>query len=263
MAYVFDLIEAYISKYDENDKPFALLPFIPLMRGEMDEQLLLELGKIPVYDCHNNLNKYECQMCGSRDLDTDHTAAEIICIDCGIVQPFIEAVIGYEGYKNVSFQQKSIYCSVKYLNLLLDELSCKSCKIDYEMIEKVSIHVGDDISYINVRKCLRKLGYMQSYLKIPTILFELDKNKFPAVKLTAVERNRLEFQFKQYLDAFNRLMGKYRKNGLSLHFVLLKLAKMNKIEMGHALHPPKGPASINRHESIWKEICILNKWIYI
>lgn len=192
--------------------------------------------------------------CGSKEFVYDSTFDETICSNCALVTSFQKRT--YSGYLPDTFSKikKTQYCQVEYVKLRLTELQCGILKLDKKMIEELKYALRHkEINIHNVRKSLRILGYKQMYLRIPIILNTLDPKKYPPLKLTARDVNKIVGHFKNYIDKWNKLKDKRgRKNLLNYQFVLKKIfEKLGMQDKTHFLNIPKGKKTLEQHEEIW------------
>lgn len=248
---------------DEQD-PEVLLKYIALIRGEYDEQLLMELG----YPAEPLDPRLICISCGSTDAFVfDERYFETICETCGVVQNGSEYEVdkvGYMDYKNLNIIRKSEYKHIDHLENILYEFQCKRGVIDTNMLQQIQQRIEGPITFLRVRKVLRGLGYRQHYLWIPTILQNLAPDQFKPLLITQMQMNRIKRVFKQYLFSFTELKRQgviQRNNVLNYHFTIKMICRMVDIpEMEHYLSPPKGIKTIENHMYIWSLICEANAW---
>ena len=161
--------------------------------------------------------------------------------------------------------KKSIYDPVAYIQIRLDELSCKRIVVNPDMLETIKEQLkGQYPSVKKIRHILRTCGYQQCYLQIPTILNTLRPKSFPALTLSSSENRKIIWYFKKYIETWHSLKDTKRKNALHNHYVLSKIFQMiDRNEFIHYLYLPKGKRTIKNHNIFWKEICKLNKWKYL
>lgn len=207
-------------------------------------------------DCHGDGNY----------LVYDSRADETSCRSCGFVQPFNHTCFtGYNEYlPDTSVRiSKSIYKQKDYLERKLDELACARIVVSEEIINQVVLELnGSEANLKNIKQILFKMGHKQKYLQIPTILYTLDPNKFPPIKLSCHQRIKVVNMFSSYIAVFDQINQKRRKNLLNYHFVLKQIFQFLKIKIyPHHFNLPKGRKTLENHEEIWKDICIFNKWL--
>lgn len=200
------------------------------------------------------LMKRECE-CGSNKFEYDSLADDKICILCGVVQNFTSANIGFIQYKQINKIKPSIYKPIAHLRLILEEMSCKRISVDDEMISKIKNKLnGKKVSYKNVKRLLRKLGYTQHYLQMPCILNTLDSEKYPVLKLSSFQIKNIELLFRKFVDTYFSLSVKERqnrKNIINYHYILKKICiKLNYIHVVPFLHPPDKNTT-KKLEDIW------------
>ncbi len=212
--------------------------------------------------------KYNCKDCFSDNLFYNQNLDETVCTKCGLVQNFnnhyLRNSIEYLP-ETSNIIKKSIYKHQDYLNRKLDELSCSRIYIKPKILDEILIELNDKVAtYAILKKILRKLGYKQKFLQIPTILNTLYPDTYPPIKLNFHQRDKLEKMFLLYIDSFFILKNKgliIRKNLLNYNFVFFKLFDYLKLNIKkHYFQLPKGRKTIENHEKIWKLIFQFNKW---
>jgi len=249
-----------MNKLDKITDPNLLLRYLPLIRGEKREDLLCELnGLIPTMEINSPPIVKENE-CSHNETTYDDKYADVICLDCGFICANTFSYVGYSDYQNLNIIKKSLYKPIDHLNIILDELCCYRVIVDEELIEELKSFIPNNYKDIKtVRKTLRKLGYKQHYLLLPTIMQHLDPVNFSPIQITSDNRRDIIYLFKQYLQEFYRLQHSgeiIRKNCLNYHFVLLKITtNLNICEnIIKFLNPPKGQKTIDEHERIWSLI---------
>ena len=242
----------YLQILDKHIKenPQDALKYLPLLRGEVDEPLLYELGiKLDISPIIN-----EC--CG--EIVFDETNWEYICKGCAIVQNYVKSSISYSDRLNMNFTKQSEYSQIEYIKLILHELQCNKNEMEDSVIQEIYIHIKKKVNYENVRKSLRKLGYKQIYLKIPSILNKLDPINYPPLLLKSSDFHHIIRMFKKYSNIFRQLTPEKRmnrKNILNYHFMIWKITdEMGLTSVKKHLHVPKCKKTLMNHEKIWKEM---------
>ena len=248
----------------EDKHPMELLPYLPLLRGEIRPDLLLDLGYIPQH-MEETRFQYSASECNHTADVFDSTTCEDICLECGIVKHHRSHQIGYSDMCNFSTTRKRLYKPLDHLIIILEEMQCKRMVIPDRMLEDIQEALCDKpIHFTSVRKVLRRLGYKQHYMMIPTILQNLNPTSFPPLQLSNQEILQIQKRFKMYLEAFYHLTAEdkqHRKNILNYHFVIRKIAQQLQLtKMFTYLQPLKGVKTITNHERIWRIICTHNGW---
>lgn len=243
--------------------PILLLKYMPLFRGEDRPDLLESLGIIQDYSEGVTDTIVETSGCYHTNLVDDDRLADTICTDCGVVMNGYEKTnIGYNEYKNFNFIKPSIYKPVDHLILILTEFQCARVDICKDMIEDVKYKLGEQASEIKqVRKVLRKLGYKQHYLLLPSIMNAIDPGKFKPVRLTSREVRLITTKFSEYLCQFEALRKSgesKRKNLLNYHYVIKRICQFIKLpnlkEMSIYFHLPSGVKTMEEHDRMWNMI---------
>lgn len=196
--------------------------------------------------------------CGNNKFEFDYLTDDKICLECGMVQNYTSANIGFVQYKQINKLKPSIYKPIAHMRLILEEMCCKRISVQDGMVEKIKIKLGNKkVNYQNVKKLLRKLGYTQHYLQMPCILHTLDPKRFPFLKLSSHEIRNIESMFKLFLQVYFSLSLKERdnrKNIINYHYVLKKICIKLKYEhVFQYLHPPDIKTTI-KLEKIWNVI---------
>lgn len=146
-----------------------------------------------------------------------------------------------------------------HLDNILLELQCGRSRDLENIAEHVSSQL-DKVDYIGVRKSLRKLGYKQHYLMIPSIMHQIDPKQFPPWVPKRGQVGKIKKYYYKYLDRFGGLPLEAKggkKNNLNYHFCIQKIAMVLGIkEIVPFLNPPKGKKTIQRHEHIWSLLSI-------
>lgn len=196
--------------------------------------------------------------CGSKKFDMDILIDDKICIECGLVQNFTSANIGFIQYKQINKIKPSIYKPLAHMRIILEEMSCKRINVCEDMINKIKFALGNKkLTYKNVKKLLRKLGYTQHYLQMPCILNQMDQERFPPLKMSSKQIINIESHFKLFVEVYFSLSLKERqnrKNIINYHYILEKICK--KLKYTHIipfLHPPD-KKTIKKLDCIWELI---------
>lgn len=201
---------------------------------------------------------FNCLECDSSSLQYDSLCDETICPNCGLVQHYNQAMPVHRGYLPDTFSKikSTQYKEVVYLKLRLTELQCGVEKIPLDMIEKLEVHFkSHPLNIYTLRKALNYFGYKQLYLRIPIILYTLDPEKYPPMRLTSRQVSKIVNLFKHYLSIWQSLPKSKRcgrKNFLNYQFVLKKIF----IQLGlesciKFLNLPRGKKTLKEHEYIW------------
>lgn len=201
---------------------------------------------------------FNCIDCSSKDLVHDSIYDETICTVCGTVQHYNQAHPIHTGYLPDTYSKikSTQYKEVVYLKLRLTELQCGVLKISPEMIGKLKDHFKTrPLTIYTLRKALNYFGYKQLYLRIPIILYTLDPEKYPPMKLSSRQVSKIVNLFKHYLSRWQELPTSKkcgRKNFLNYQFVLKKIfIKLNLEECIKFLNLPRGKKTLKQHEYIW------------
>ena len=255
-------VQQFIVSTLKDATPEQLLEFMPLLKGQYDEILLRRLGYIPNIIDQVYPDVYPVTTpCGHGMMIHDDCQSDNICSECGIILAKTEYTIGYNDRKNYQLTRASIYNPIDHFQVILEEMQCKRCDIEYTMLDEIRHAIGNKpITYYNVRRVLRKLDYRQHYLWIPTILQNLEPSLYQPLQLTSVQTNHLRRRFQEYLIAFHELTPRernYRKNILNYHFVLSELAKqLGYLHILPYIQELRGQKTIDNHNQIWKLICL-------
>jgi hypothetical protein len=244
----------------------VLLRYMPLIRGEYVIELLNELGYIESLSLdETNKNTETCVNCKSYgQLLFDNKQADLICSQCGCIKNEMDVHIGYNDYKNLNIIRKSIYKPLDHLTLILDEFCCKRTQMDDELLKNIVDYIQkkkEKMTIKTVRKSLRKLGFKQHYLMLPTIMENLNPNMYKPCVLSGGDRIRIEAMFKKYIIQFEEsrvVLRIKRKNLLNYHFVIYKIVQILNIDSNiiQYLNLPKGGKTLREHETIWNQLQI-------
>lgn len=201
---------------------------------------------------------FNCIDCSSHSLVHDSIYDETICTACGVVQHYNQTLPIHTGYLPDTFSKikSTQYKEIVYLKLRLTELQCGVLKISPEMIEKLKEHFQSrPLTIYTLRKALNYFGYKQLYLRIPIILYTLDPEKYPPMKLSSRQVSKIVNLFKHYLSIWQTLPTSKkcgRKNFLNYQFVLKKIfIKLNLEHCVKFLNLPRGKKTLKQHEYIW------------
>lgn len=227
-----------------------------------DFELLYSLTKqmdIPLSIAMDFKMEYKCFECKSKNLVYDDNICETTCLKCAMVQPFNMPFIPTWIPDTFSKIKKSIYKPLNYLDQRLEELQCKRVVVKDEMLTCIMKYLKNKPPTIKlVRLALRKNGYKQFYLQIPTIMNTLNPEKWPPLRLSAIEFRRIRRYFCKYIEEFYSIPLKermYRKNILNYQFVLSKLFDIiGKPEYKVHLILPQGKKTLKTHQEIWDKI---------
>ena len=201
---------------------------------------------------------FNCIDCYSNSLEYDYICDETICSSCGIVQHYNQALPIHTGYLPDTFSKikSTQYKEIVYLKLRLTELQCGVLKVSSCMIEELKEYFeARPLNVYTLRKALNFLGYKQLYLRIPIILYTLDPDRYPPMRLTSRQVSKIVNLFRRYLAKwqslpFSKKCG--RKNFLNYQFVLEKI--FNQLDLQHCikfLNLPRGKKTLKQHEYIW------------
>lgn len=205
-------------------------------------------------------NAYICTQCGSEDLQEDEAHADTICVTCASIQPWPVTSLKHRLLEGQAYIRKKGYTPEDHMSSILTEMQCGRSRDMQPIIEDVACHLkGAPITFLNVRGCLRQLGYRQHYLMIPSILHGLDRTGFrPWVMQKGCLKNiqALFFQYKKIYENMNIEEKENRKNSLNYHYLLQQFCKMLGIQdiPLRFLRTPQGAKSIQQHERLWKKI---------
>jgi hypothetical protein len=202
-----------------------------------------------------------CMECDSTRLVQDEGHCDTICESCGIIQPWPVC------YKNTRLTEGQAYISKKgyipedHMAAILMEMQCGRSRDLQSMIYDVHQYLvqhKQKLTFLNVRTCLRRLGYKQHYLMLPSLLHGLDREKFKPWILEPDKMRQIQGLFFQYKLVFERLDTKKekRKNHLNYHFLLIEFCKMLDITdiPWHFLRVPQGSKSMQQHQRVWNYI---------
>lgn len=214
----------------------------------------------------NSINQqvqhHKCHACNSIQIVQEEETADVICEDCGVVQPYPANFLNGRISEGYQYTSRKCYTRADHLKSILIELQCGRSREIQVLAEDVEAHlkkIKKKIDFKNVRGCLRKLGYYQHYLHIPSILNYLMPQEYKAWKPGNGSIDKLLALFHQYQEHFeNYLWGHavQRRNSLNYHYILLKLFVLIQDHdiPSRFLHGPKGKKSIVEHEMIWNVI---------
>jgi hypothetical protein len=214
----------------------------------------------------NTLNRqvecYTCHVCDSINIVQEEETADVICEDCGIVQCYPASFLNGRISEGYQYTSRKCYTRTDHLKSILIELQCGRSREIQELAESVKEHLqqcGKTIDFKNVRGCLRKLGYYQHYLHIPSILNYLSPKEYKAWTPAPGSVDRILGLFHQYQEHFENYLVQHtikRRNSLNYHFILIKLfALIHDQDIPYRfLHGPKGKKSVIEHETLWKVI---------
>ena len=204
-----------------------------------------------------------CHACDSIDIVQEEETADVICESCGVIQKYPAHFVNGRISEGYQYTTKKCYTRMDHLKSILIELQCgrskEICDIGQDVHEFLLLKKRD-VNFKNARSSLRKLGYFQHYLHLPSILNFIDPKLFKAWKPSHGSVERILGLFNQYQEHFENYLHQHpsskRKNSLNYHFILEKLFGMIDDEdvPFRFLHGPKGKKSILEHELIWKNI---------
>jgi len=124
-------------------------------------------------------------------------------VDCGIVQNYPPDFLNGKISDGYQYTNKKCYTRMDHLKSILIELQCGRSR----EIESIGQHVQEYlylnrklVTFTNVRGCLRKLGYHQHYLHIPSILNYLKPQEFKAWTPSNGSIPRILGLFNQYQE---------------------------------------------------------------
>jgi len=205
---------------------------------------------------------YTCHSCYSEYLVQEEEKFDVVCVDCGIVQNYPPDFLNGKISDGYQYTNKKCYTRMDHLKSILIELQCGRSR----EIESIGQHVQEYlylnrklVTFTNVRGCLRKLGYHQHYLHIPSILNYLKPQEFKAWTPSNGSIPRILGLFNQYQEHFEAYVYKCkikRRNSLNYHFILLKLFDLidDQDVPTRFLFGPKGKKSLQEHHEIWNVI---------
>jgi hypothetical protein len=205
---------------------------------------------------------YTCHACDSIRIVQEEETADVICEDCGIVQSYPASFLNGRISEGYQYTNRKCYTRADHLKSILIELQCGRSREIQELAEDVEAHLKEkkkQINFKNVRGCLRKLGYYQHYLHIPSILHYLLPQQYKPWKPGHGSVDRLLALFHQYQEHFENYLLEHaikRRNSLNYHFILQKLFVLIEDHdiPSRFLHGPKGKKSILEHETIWSVV---------
>ena len=205
---------------------------------------------------------YMCSECNSDHLVEDDAHNDVICTVCGFIQPYPPIFIYGEITNGYQYNTKKCYTRKDHLECILVELQCGRSRDMYQIVQDIQEKLDQlhlPVTFTNVQKNLRKLGYYQHYLHIPSILNMLCPTKFKPWNPSKNIINNLLGLFCQYEERFERYKiqnNVTRKNSLNYHFILIKLFQfVNEKDIPYRfLSIPKGKKTILEHEEIWSSI---------
>lgn len=204
-----------------------------------------------------------CNDCDSINLVEDDGHNDVICCDCGMVQSYCPIFIYGEITNGYQYNTRKCYTRKDHLECILIEFQCGRIRdmeqILYDIQSRFS-KLGLETSFKNVQSSLRKLGYCQHYLHIPSILYHLDPEHFKPWKpcSNTIEKTIWIFhQYEEHFESFKIEHSTGRKNSLNYHYILFKILQL----IGEQdipfrfLSMPKGKRTLLEHEYIWNNIC--------
>ncbi len=204
---------------------------------------------------------YLCESCDSDNLMEDEAHNDTICAECGLVQPWPVACFKRKLQEGQEFIRKKGYAPEDHMSCILTEMQCGRSRDMEDILEDVSHYLKQrhiDVTYMSVRGSLRKLGYKQHYLMLPSILHGLDRAQFRPWILPRGALKNIQALFFQYKLLFDRLSleeKEFRKNSLNYHYLLVQFCQMLGLTIPRQfLRTPQGVKSIQQHDRIWKKI---------
>jgi len=203
---------------------------------------------------------FVCMECGSEELQQDEGHADTICTACGTVQPWPITCNKHRLLEGQVYVRKKGYTPEDHMSCILTELQCGRSRDIQPIVDDVAFYLKQTpISFIAVRGCLRKLGYRQHYLMMPSILHGLNRHQFRpwTMERGALQRiQALFFQYKSLYENMDLKEKEYRKNHLNYHYLLVEICKLLNLHdiPFRFLHTPQGPKSIQQHERLWNKI---------
>lgn len=204
----------------------------------------------------------QCLECDGQNLVSDERHNDIICSDCGIIQPGPVPKFKNRLQSGQAYISKRGYYPEDHMSAILIEMQCGRSRDVSDLIQDCGDHLKQHdkpVTFLNVRSCLRRLGYKQHYLMLPSILHGLDRIQFRPWIVSPTLLRKIQGLFYQYKVCFDQLSSQnkeHRKNSLNYHFLLIqffKLLDMTDIPW-RFLRCPKGQSSLKQHQHIWDQI---------
>jgi hypothetical protein len=196
-----------------------------------------------------------CEDCYANAVVSDKKNDDWICAECGAIQDFTRTP--FKRY----IPESSIYKHETHLHQVLYALQCLRQKLPNDLVENVHLYLeleNKPVTYKEIQKALRPLGYKQHYAMIPAILSEIDPTYKP-LRITRAQEEQLHGMFFQYIS-LGRVEG-MDKNRLNYHYVIYQISHLLSYSfIVPYLRIPKGEKSRRRHDQVWRHICGLLKW---
>jgi Poxvirus Late Transcription Factor VLTF3 like len=202
---------------------------------------------------------YVCTQCDSEHLMEDEGHNDTICTECGLVQPYPVTSVKTRILEGQSYIRKKGYTPEDHMASILTEMQCGRSRDMEDILEHIGGYLKEQkkpVTFMNVRNCLRHLGYKQHYLMIPSILHGLDRHQFKPWVLEQGCLKNVQALFFQYKQIYQRVEKENRKNSLNYHYLLVQFCKMLNVQdvPTRFLRMPQGQKSIQQHDRLWKKI---------
>lgn len=204
----------------------------------------------------------QCLECEGLSLVYDEKQNDILCSDCGLVQPGPVPRFKNRLQSGQAYISKRGYFPEDHMSAILIEMQCGRSRDLSDLIQDCAQHLqktNQIITFLNVRSCLRRLGYRQHYLMLPSILHGLDREQFKPWIVSSTCLRQIQGLFFQYKVCFDQLSSsekEYRKNSLNYHFLLIQFCKLLGIQdiPWRFLRLPQGQSSLKQHDRLWNKI---------
>lgn len=202
---------------------------------------------------------YVCTSCDSERLMEDEAHNDTICTDCGLIQPYPVTSVKARLLEGQAYIRKKGYTPEDHMSSILTEMQCGRVRDMEDILEHIGGYLkqeGKEVTFMNVRNCLRKLGYKQHYLMIPSILHGLDRHKFKPWVMEQGCLKNVQALFFQYKQIYQHVEKENRKNSLNYHYLLVQFCKMLQVQdvPTRFLRTPQGIKSIQQHDRLWSKI---------
>ena len=161
------------------------------------------------------------------------------CEGCKLLEEF------FPNPKQEKEDQRRCKCGT-YIKLIDDEFVCTKCARHY--------------GYTYTRDCEIAVNYNKTRQRY-NIKYYLE-TKLKKFKLQDQDKGFLENMFRAVLFAY-RKCNTGRKALINLDFILVKLFRLLQIpEKEKMCKPIKTKSTRKKYETLWKQICEINKWEY-
>ena len=225
-------------------------------------------------ELNKETNNRICKDCKNNEFDIDYRNALIICINCGLCEPYIDTGINSINYDDTSHLQPVTqpfsYQRKNHFKEWLNQLQGKEVTVIPDSvvnlvlleIKKERITNSEDITSDRIKKYLKKLKLNKYYEHIPNLI-NLITNKPPLTISNEFEEVLLEL-FDKIQEPFKKYCPTNRKNFLSYSYTLHKFCQLlGKTEYLVYFPLLKSREKLYEQEKIWKDICFELNWNFI